>query len=276
MSFLVANIQKCSLPVFFITLHFNNYMEPYVKTETHNGITSIEFFHPQSNSLPAQLLEQMAQAIHGAGNDEYTKVIILRSVGEKAFCAGASFDELAAIKNEEQGLHFFSGFANVINAMRTCPKFIIGRIHGKCVGGGVGLAAAVDYAIATEVAEVKLSELAVGIGPFVVGPAVERKIGKSAFSQLAINATLWRTADWARRKGLYAEVYPEITGMDESIHRLANVLMHSSPVAMAEMKKMFWKGTEQWDKLLLERAAISGRLVLSEFTRAAIAKFKAK
>jgi methylglutaconyl-CoA hydratase len=251
-------------------------MEAYVKTEMHNGITNIEFFHPQSNSLPEKILEQLAQAIHGAGNDEHTKVIILRSVGENAFCAGASFDELMAIKTQGQGLHFFSGFANVINAMRICPKFIIGRIHGKCVGGGVGLAAAVDYAIATEVAEVKLSELAVGIGPFVVGPAVERKIGKSAFSQLAINATLWRTADWARRKGLYAEVYPEIAGMDESIHRLANVLMHSSPEAMAEMKKMFWKGTEQWDKLLLERAAISGRLVLSEFTRAAIAKFKAK
>ena len=251
-------------------------MEAYVKTETHNGITSIEFFHPQSNSLPEKILERLAQAIHGAGNDEHTKVIILRSDGEKTFCAGASFDELMAIKTQGQGLHFFSGFANVINAMRICPKFIIGRIHGKCVGGGVGLAAAVDYAIATEVAEVKLSELAVGIGPFVVGPAVERKIGKSAFSQLAINATLWRTADWARRKGLYAEVYPEIAGMDESIHRLANVLMHSSPEAMAEMKKMFWKGTEQWDKLLLERAAISGRLVLSEFTRAAIAKFKAK
>lgn len=251
-------------------------MEAYVKTETHNGITSIEFFHPQSNSLPEKILEQLVQAIHGAGNDEHTKVIILRSAGEKAFCAGASFDELMAIRTQAQGLHFFSGFANVINAMRICPKFIIGRIHGKCVGGGVGLAAAVDYAIATEVAEVKLSELAVGIGPFVVGPAVERKIGKSAFSQLAINATLWRTADWARRKGLYAEVYPEVAGMDESIHRLANVLMHSSPEAMAEMKKMFWKGTEQWDKLLLERAAISGRLVLSEFTRAAIAKFKAK
>jgi methylglutaconyl-CoA hydratase len=251
-------------------------MEAYVKTETHNGITSIEFFHPQSNSLPIKILEQLAQAIHGAGNDELTKVIILRSFGEKAFCAGASFDELKAIKNQAQGLHFFSGFANIINAMRICPKFIIGRIQGKCVGGGVGLAAAVDYAIATEVAEVKLSELAVGIGPFVVGPAVERKIGKSAFSQLAINATLWRTADWARRKGLYAEVYPEIAGMDESIHRLANVLMHSSPEAMAEMKKMFWKGTEQWDKLLLERAAISGRLVLSDFTKKAIEKFKEK
>lgn len=251
-------------------------MEPYVKSASHNGITSIEFFHPQSNSLPAQLLEQLTQAIHGAGNDEQTKVIILRSSGEKAFCAGASFDELVAIKNEEEGLQFFSGFANVINAMRTCPKFIIGRIQGKCVGGGVGLAATVDYAIATESAEVKLSELAVGIGPFVVGPAVERKIGLSAFSQLAIDATMWRKADWARRKGLFAELHPDITAMDESIHRLSNVLMHSSPEAMAEMKKIFWKGTEQWDKLLIERAGISGRLVLSEFTRTAIAKFKTK
>lgn len=251
-------------------------MEPYVKSETHNGITSIEFFHPQSNSLPGKILEQLAQAIHGAGNDELTKVIILRSAGEKAFCAGASFDELIAIKNKEQGLEFFSGFAHVINAMRLCPKFIIGRIQAKCVGGGVGLAASVDYAIATEGADVKLSELAVGIGPFVVGPAVERKIGTSAFSQLAIDATMWRNADWARRKGLFAELHPTVNDMDESIRRLANMLMHSSPEAMAEMKKIFWKGTENWDTLLLERAAISGRLVLSDFTCAAITKFKTK
>jgi methylglutaconyl-CoA hydratase len=248
--------------------------EGYVKKEQHKGIASIEFFHPQSNSLPGKILEQLAQAIHGAGNDKETRVVILRSAGEKSFCAGASFDELMAIQTKEQGLEFFSGFAHVINAIRTCPKFVIGRIQGKCVGGGVGIAAAVDYAIAAEGAEVKLSELAVGIGPFVVGPAVERKIGVSAFSQLAIDTTMWRNADWARRKGLYAELHPDIGAMDESIRRLANVLMHSSPEAMAEMKKILWKGTEHWDTLLLERASISGRLVLSDFTRNAIAKFK--
>jgi methylglutaconyl-CoA hydratase len=250
--------------------------EGYVKSELHNGIAAIEFFHPQSNSLPGKMLEKLAHTIHGAGNDSDTKVIILRSAGEKAFCAGASFDELADIRNEEQGREFFSGFAHVINAMRTCPKFIIGRIHGKCVGGGVGLAAAVDYAIATENAEIKLSELAIGIGPFVVGPAVERKIGHSAFSQLAIDATMWRNADWARRKGLFAELHSSAEGMDESIIRLSGLLAHSSPQAMAEMKKIFWKGAEHWDKLLIERAAISGRLVLSEFTKNAIATFKKK
>ncbi len=251
-------------------------MEPYVKRETHNGITSIEFFHPQSNSLPAKILSELATVITQAGEDPATIVIILRSAGEKAFCAGASFDELVAIQTEENGLKFFSGFANVINAMRLCPKFIIGRIQGKCVGGGVGLAASVDYAIAAEGAEVKLSELAVGIGPFVVGPAVERKIGTSAFSQLAIDASLWRNADWARQKGLFAELHTTIEDMDESIKRLANTLVHSSPEAMAEMKKIFWKGTENWDKLLIERAAISGRLVLSDFTKKAIEKFKTK
>lgn len=251
-------------------------MEAYVKSATHKGVASIEFFHPQSNSLPAQALADLAVAIRRAGEDPNTIVIILCSAGEKAFCAGASFDELMAIQNEEEGLKFFGGFANVINAMKTCPKFIIGRIHGKCVGGGVGLASAVDYAIATEGADVKLSELAVGIGPFVVGPAVERKIGTSAFSQLAIDATMWRNADWARRKGLYAELHPTTEQMDESIRRLANTLMHSSPEAMAEMKKIFWRGTEHWDKLLIERAAISGRLVLSDFTKKAIERFKTK
>ena len=248
--------------------------EPYVNSETHKGITTIEFFHPQSNSLPGSLLNDLAKRIHRDAIDPDTKVIILRSGGEKSFCAGASFDELVAISNEQEGLKFFSGFAHVINAMRECPKFIIGRIQGKCVGGGVGIAAACDYAIAASSAEIKLSELAVGIGPFVVGPAVERKIGTAAFSALAIDATMWRNAEWARRKGLFSEVHENTEGMDESVQRLADTLAHSSPQAMAEMKKIFWKGTEHWDKLLLERAAISGRLVLSEFTKKAIEKFK--
>ena len=247
-----------------------------VRVETHNGITTIEFYHPHSNSLPGKMLEDIAQEIHSAGNDEDTSVIVLRSEGENVFCAGASFDELIAIKNEKEGLKFFSGFANVINAMRKCPKLIIGRIQGKCVGGGVGLAAAVDYAIAAAGADVKLSELSIGIGPFVVGPVVERKIGLAAFSNLAIDATMWRNADWAKRKGLYAELHPSISDMDESIFRLSNVLAHSSPRAMSEMKKTFWRGTENWDQLLIERAAISGKLVLSEFTTRAIEKFKAK
>jgi methylglutaconyl-CoA hydratase len=248
----------------------------YVKAETHQGITTIEFFHPQSNSLPSKILAELAREIHFAGTHDDTKVIIIKSTGDKTFCSGASFDELAAIKNEAAGLEFFSGFANVINAMRKCPKFIIGRIQGKCVGGGVGLAAAVDYAIATDKAELKLSELAVGIGPFVVGPVVERKIGTAAFSTLAIDAGMWRNADWAKRKGLFSEVHENIENMDEAVNRLANTLSHSSPQAMAEMKKIFWKGTEHWDELLKDRAAISGRLVLSDFTKKAIEKFKAK
>lgn len=246
----------------------------HVKSETHKGITSIEFFHPQSNSLPGKILHDLSVSIKHAGQDPDTGVIILRSAGEKAFCAGASFDELVAINNEKEGLAFFSGFAHVINSMRLCPKFIIGRIHGKCVGGGVGLAASVDYAIASEAAEVRLSELAVGIGPFVVGPAVERKIGTSAFTQLSIDASHWRNADWARRKGLFAELHATTEEIDESIHRLAHTLSHSNPDAMAEMKKIFWKGTEHWDHLLIDRAKISGRLVLSEFTKNAIEKFK--
>jgi methylglutaconyl-CoA hydratase len=250
--------------------------EAYVKHETHKGITYIEFFHPQSNSLPAKILGDLAHAITHAGIDPATNVIVLRSAGEKAFCAGASFDELVAIKNEAEGLAFFSGFAHVINAIRKCPKLVICRIQGKCVGGGVGLAAAADYAIAVNSADVKLSELAVGIGPFVVGPAVEWKIGTSAFSQLAIDASMWRNADWAKRKGLFAEVHETTEQMDESISRLANTLTHSSPEAMAEIKTIFWEGTENWDELLVNRAKISGKLVLSTFTRNAIEKFKSK
>ncbi|MEO7310491.1 MAG: enoyl-CoA hydratase/isomerase family protein [Chitinophagaceae bacterium] len=251
-------------------------MDGHVSSHIEHGINTIEFFHPQSNSLPSKLLEQLAHEIHFAGTHHETRVIVLKSGGDGAFCAGASFEELVAIQTEAEGLRFFSGFAQVINAMRKCPKFIIGRIQGKCVGGGVGLAASVDYAIATDKCEVKLSELAVGIGPFVVGPVVERRIGSSGFSHLAIDASVWRSSDWAKRKGLYAEVHASVENMDESVNRLANALAHSNPEAMLEMKKIFWKGTEHWDELLKERAAISGRLVLSSFTKKALEKFKQK
>ncbi|HRH61143.1 MAG TPA: enoyl-CoA hydratase/isomerase family protein [Chitinophagaceae bacterium] len=252
------------------------FKEGYVRVEREHGIATVEFFHPQSNSLPGKILETLAQDIHSEGLNADTQVIVLRSAGEKVFCAGASFDELAAIKNEDEGKKFFSGFAGVINAMRKCPKFIIARVHGKCVGGGVGIAAAADYAIACEGADIKLSELAVGIGPFVVGPAVERKMGISAFSQLALDASLWRPADWARRKGLYAELHADAGGMDDSIERLSNHLAHYNPDAMKELKKVFWHGTEHWDELLKERAAVSGRLILSDYSKNFIQQFKEK
>ncbi len=241
-----------------------------------SGIGTIEFGHPLSNSLPGKILEKLAQTITDLGNNSEVKVIVLKSAGDKAFCAGASFDELIAIKDLEVGKKFFSGFANVINACRKCPKFIIGRVHGKAVGGGVGIASAVDYCFASKFADVKLSELAVGIGPFVVGPAVERKMGLSAMSELAINATEWRSADWAKRKGLYTDVYDTIEEMDSEVEKLALRLASSNPQAMSMLKTIFWQGTENWDTLLAERAAMSGTLVLSEFTINAINSFKGK
>ena len=250
------------------------FKEGYVKVEREHGIATIEFFHPQSNSLPLKILETLASDIHSESLNVDTKVIVLRSAGEKVFCAGASFDELIAINNDHDGLNFFMGFANVINAMRKCHKLIIARVQGKSVGGGVGIAAAADYAIATEIAEIKLSELTIGIAPFVVGPAVERKLGMSAFSQLAIDGGKWRTADWARRKGLFAELYPSIDTLDDAVDNFANVLAHSSIEAMQELKKVLWHGTEHWDQLLRERAAISGRLILTKYAKDAIQKFK--
>ena len=254
----------------------HQFSDGYVKVETHQGVTTIEFHHPQSNSLPAKILDDLTQEIHSAGTNHETKAIVLRSAGDQAFCAGASFNELATITTAKEGTKFFESVANLINAMRKCPKLIIGRIQGSCVGGGVGLAAAVDYCIAYEKAQVKLSELSLGFGPFVVGPAVERKIGASAFGQLAIDAGMWRNSDWAKRKGLFAEVHPTIEGMDESVFRLSNALTHTNPEAMAEMKKALWKGTEDWDILLKERAAISGRLIMSEHARSAIERLTAK
>lgn len=241
-----------------------------------SGIATVEFGHPLSNSLPGKILKKLADTITELGANDAVKVIVLKSAGNRAFCGGASFDELISIGDFETGKTFFSGFAGVINACRKCPKLIIGRVHGKAVGGGVGVASAVDYCYATKYADVKLSELAVGIGPFVVGPAVERKMGRSAMSQLAINATEWRSAQWAFQNGLYAGVYDTVEEMDEEIDALANRLAKSNPEAMQLLKKVFWEGTENWDELLAERAAMSGKLVLSDFTVNAINAFKKK
>lgn len=247
----------------------------YVQHSTDTqGVCTITFFHPQSNSLPGEILQKLAQTITDAGKDHAVKVIVLKSGGERAFCAGASFDELMAIEDEATGKVFFSGFAAVINACRTCPKFIIGRVQGKAVGGGVGVASATDYCFATQYAAVKLSELAIGIGPFVVGPAVARKMGMSAMSQLAIDARSWYSAQWAQEKGLYTQVFDSAQEMDEAVAHLAQTLAQSNPEAMAALKASFWVGTDHWDSLLAERAAMSGQLVLSDFTREAIAAFK--
>ena len=248
--------------------------EAYVKHEVKDKIATIEFFHPKSNSLPGKILAELAQTITKMGLDDEVLVIVLKSGGDRAFCGGASFNELVAIDDETTGKKFFNGFANVINAMRKCPKFIIGRVHGKTVGGGVGVASAMDYCLATKYAAVKLSELNVGIGPFVVGPAVERKMGVSAMSQIAISANTFFDASWAKQKGLYADVFDTVEELDEAVYALAKQLCTYNPEAVKHMKKMFWRGTEDWDQLLMERAEISGKLVLSTFTKEKLASYR--
>jgi methylglutaconyl-CoA hydratase len=248
--------------------------QPYVHTNIENGIATVEFFHPKHNSLPGDLLAKIANTITDLGENDAAKVIILKSGGSRTFCAGASFDELLAIKDEASGKVFFSGFANVINSIRKCPKFVIGRVQGKSVGGGVGVASATDYCMATKFAAIKLSELALGFGPFVIGPAVERKMGKAAFVQLAINSKKWQTPDWAKANGLYNEVFESTEALDEGIQALAEELAAFNPEAMKMLKKVLWEGTEHWDTLLVERAAQSGQLVLSEFAAVAIGKFR--
>ena len=248
--------------------------EAYVKKHIENKVATIEFFHPAHNSLPGNILAKLADTITEVGQNDEVLVIILKSGGNRTFCAGASFTELISINDEQTGEKFFMGFANVINAMRKCPKFIIGRVQGKTVGGGVGLASAMDYCMATKFAAIKLSELNIGIGPFVVGPAVERKLGVSGMSQIAIDADSFYSPEWAKQKGLYAQVYETTEELDEAIKEFAQNLCNYNPEAVKEMKQMFWRGTEDWDELLNERAKISGRLVLSEFTKKKLEKYQ--
>lgn len=244
-----------------------------IHTFIEEGIGWIKFYHPKSNSLPSVLLNEIARAIHLYDKDSSVKVIAIASEGDKAFCAGASFDELLSIHTESEGKNFFSGFAKVILAMKEASKFVVVRIHGKAIGGGVGIAAAADYSLALNTSSVKLSELSIGIGPFVIGPAVERKIGVAAFSNLSINANEWKSAEWAHQKGLYSSIYESQEVMDKELGSLLKTLAMSSPDAMKGMKQMFWQGTENWNTLLFERAAISGALVLSDKTKEILSQF---
>lgn len=247
----------------------------YVRTHVTDGIARIEFFHPKSNALPGAILQQLADTVTRVGGDPSVRVIVLQSGGHGPFCAGASFDELAAIQDTVQGQAFFSGFARVILAMIRAPQFVISRVHGKAAGGAVGLIAASDFSMAVESASAKLSELAVGIGPFVVGPVIEKKVGLAAYSQMAVDAD-WRDAAWCERHGLYATLHPDVAALDAAVDAKARLLATFSPEAMAEIKRVCWAGTEQWESLLADRAAMSGSLVLSDFTRQAIGRFKAR
>lgn len=245
-----------------------------IETIINEKIAMLQFFHPSSNSFPSRLLQELTNEINSLSKNENVSIIVLKSQGTGAFCAGASFDELLSVSNFEEGSLFFSGFANVINAMRKCPKLIIGRIHGKAVGGGVGLAAACDYSFATLQSEIKLSEIAIGIGPFVIEPAVSRKVGKIAMSEMTLTPTLWKTSKWAFEKGLYSELFETIEALDLRLEEYTKEVSSYNNEALFEMKKVLWEGTNHWDTLLYERAAISGRLVLSDFTKNALNKFK--
>ncbi|NHN26546.1 enoyl-CoA hydratase/isomerase family protein [Flavobacterium jejuense] len=249
-------------------------MQATITTNIQDNIATISFFHPAGNSFPSSQLEQLTQELNSAGKSDVISVIILKSEGTGAFCAGASFDELLAVTNLEEGSKFFSGFANIINAMRKCPKLIIGRAHGKAVGGGVGLLAACDYVFAHNNAAVKLSELAIGIGPFVIEPAVSKKIGKTAMAEMTLEPTAWKNANWALEKGLFSKVFSSVEDLDGNLASFAEQLASYNPDALVAMKKVLWEGTENWDSLLFERAAISGRLVLSDFTKNALLQFK--
>lgn len=245
-----------------------------IEVTIHDNVATLAFFHPASNSFPSSLLQELTDEINRLGKNETISIIILKSTGTGAFCAGASFEELLSVSNYEEGSRFFSGFANVINAMRKCPKLIIGRIQGKAVGGGVGLVAACDYSFATTKSDIKLSEIAIGIGPFVIEPVVSRKIGKMAMAEMTLNPTIWKTSKWGLEKGLFSEIFETVEELDFRLQEYSKELSSYNPDALFEIKKVLWEGTDNWDSLLYERAAISGRLVLSDFTKSALEKFK--
>ncbi len=245
-----------------------------IYTTVKNKIATVEFGHPASNSFVAEMLKRLASEFEKLSDDGSVSLIVLKSEGDRAFCAGASFDELMAVSNLEEGKVFFSGFANVINAMRRCKKIIVGRVQGKTVGGGVGLVSACDYVFASVEAAIRLSELSIGIAPLVIGPAVQRKIGVAGISELSLAPKEWKNAYWAQEKGLFSKVFDSIKKMDEELYFFTEKLASYNPQALEKWKGVLWEGTSHWEALLAERAAMTGELVLSEFTKEALLKFK--
>ena len=240
-------------------------------------IATIEFGHPSSNSFELELLERLTAKFEELSDSEAVSLIILKSEDDdRAFCAGASLDELLAVSDEGEAKKFFGGFAGVINAMRSCKKIILGRVQGKTVGGGVGLAAACDYVFASEAASIKLSELSIGIAPLVIAPAVERKIGKGGLAELSLAPNDWKSAYWGQEKGLYARVFETMADLDREVEHHAHQLASYDTEALETWKKILWEGTDHWNELLPERAAMTGKLALSDFTKNALKKFKEK
>lgn len=243
-------------------------------TKIQNKIATIEFGHPAGNSFVLELLERLTSEFQKLSDNDTITLIVLKSEGEGPFCGGASFDELMAVSTLAEGKVFFSGFANLINAMRKCKKVIVGRVQGKAVGGGVGLIAACDYVFATDAAAIRLSELGIGLAPLVIAPAVERKIGIAALAELSLAPTEWKNAYWAQQKGLYAKVFEGLKELDKELAFFTEKLASHNPEALVEWKKVLWQQTAHWDTLLVERAEMSGKLVLSEFAKKELVAFK--
>ena len=245
----------------------------FVNQELKNSISEITFGHPKSNSLPGEILELLAQTILNEGAKTEVKAILLKSGGEKAFCAGASFDELLSIDELENSKKFFGGFAKVLNAMRSCGKLVIVRVQGKTTGGGVGIACAADYCFATKDAALALTELNLGIGPFVIGPYVERKMGKSAYAAMSIDAD-FRSAEWCKQHDVYHSVSENIEMMDEEISKFLEKLSARSSDALSLIKKVSWEGTEHFEELMPERILMSASLILEDSAKKNIEKIK--
>lgn len=248
-------------------------MNEFVISEIKNNIAEITFGTPKSNSLPGAILEKLAQTILEEGVKKEVKAILIKSAGEKAFCAGASFDELLAIDELETSKKFFGGFAKVLNAMRNCGKIVVVRVQGKTTGGGVGIACGADYCFATKDAALALTEINLGIGPFVIGPYVERKIGKSQFSAMAIDAE-FRSAEWAEEHNIYHSVSENIAEMDIKLDDFLQKLSTRSDDALALIKKVSWEGTDYFNMLMPDRIHMSASLILEDSAKKNIEAIK--
>lgn len=241
-------------------------MDGNVQLEKNKKIGRIKFFHPKGNSLPSNLLDELVQAFEKSEKDPDIRVIVLESKGN-SFCAGASLKELKKLKNIDETTSFFMGFADLLNTIRKMSKFVLAKVHGKVVGGGVGLVAVCDYAFATNAALIKLSELSIGLGPYVIEPAVSRKIGTTAFTQLSLDSAEWKSAQWGLENGLYAKCVTDKKALDQTVINNAERLSNYDQQSLRHLRKLHWKDTNNWESLLPKNAKITAKLALSDFTQ---------
>lgn len=230
----------------------------------HNVVAQITLNRPEvRNAFDDTLIQSLTKAFTRLGKDANVRVIILRAEGS-AFCAGADLNwmqrsvDFSFSENVQDAHHL----AAMLKAIYDCPKPVIARVHGAAFGGGVGLVAACDIALATESAKFCLSETRLGLIPAVISPFVVPKIGQTAARRYFLTAEVF-SATQAAHLNLVTEVASDEAALDALLAKIVGAILANGPEALSQSKVLLEQITHfAWDravdittKMIAERRA---------------------